>query len=1081
MIKLEYMKRFLTLAIMIASFAGAVSAQENPLWLRKNEISPDGKKVAFSYKGDIYVVSAEGGKASQLTTNQAYDSDPIWTRDGRSIVFSSYREGGKDIFITSVEGGVPKRVTTLPGNETPMAVLPDGRILFKANIQEDVTYDGFPGNPQLFITDASGSRPKLATSLTISEISVSKSGKVIYEDFKGYEDPLRKHHTSSVTRDIWLYEGASVDGAFSIDGKGKFTKLSTFNGEDRDPFFTADGDTYYYLSEENGKNINLFRSKVSTPGKAEQLTFEEKNPVRYVSVADNGTVAYSLNGELYTMAPGQKPKKLEITVTRDEIERDMVKQTLSSGVSSIAVSPNGKEIALVIRGDVFVTSEEFNTTKRITNTAEQERGVSFSEDGRALYYASERNGHWGIYRTVLTDKNEKYFTYALKTKEELFSDAGQTCFQPAVSPDGKYVAYLRNRTDIIIKPTDGGEAKALLTGVNYSYSDGDQSFAWSPDSHYILCNYQANGGWNNEDVALIDIETGAITDLTQSGYSDGTFKWALGGKAMTWESDKNGYRSHGSWGAEGDIYIMFFDGKAMTEFKQDKEDAEIAKMLMGEKKAEKKEKKDSVQKEKPKKLELDLAHREDRIFRLTRSSARLGDHYLNNEGTKLYYVTPLESGRGLCELDLKEGGVKVLRKGVSGSIIPSKDGKSIYMPTGRSISKINLANGQSKNISFAGEFEFKPKAEREYIFEHIWKQVLEKFYDKDIHGIDWAYYKSNYERFLPYINNGFDFQEMLSELLGELNGSHTGARYYPAGGEILGKLGALYDYNYTGDGLRISEVLPNGVLNIADPEIKGGDIIESIDGHQIKAGEDWHSLLTGKAGKKVALTVKKDGKKAVELIVEPARSEYDLLYRRWVRQREEMVEKLSGGRIGYVHVEGMDSPSFREVYSKALGKYRTAEALIVDTRHNGGGWLHDDLATFLSGEAYIKFQPRGQYIGTEPYNKWTKPSCVLVCEDNYSDAAGFPYTYRALGIGKIIGTPVPGTMTAVWWETQICGDIVFGIPQVGSFGIKEGRYLENFQLEPDILVDNDPASVLNGQDKQLEAAVKAMLEEVDKK
>ena len=191
-----------------------------------------------------------------------------------------------------------------------------------------------------------------------------------------------------------------------------------------------------------------------------------------------------------------------------------------------------------------------------------------------------------------------------------------------------------------------------------------------------------------------------------------------------------------------------------------------------------------------------------------------------------------------------------------------------------------------------------------------------------------------------------------------------------------------------------------------------------------------------------------------------------------------MVEKLSGGRVGYVHVAGMDSDSFREVYSKLLGKYRTAEAVIVDTRNNGGGWLHDDLATLLDGKAYIKFEPRGQYIGTEPYNKWTKPSCVLIGENNYSDACGFPYVYKTLGIGKLIGAPVPGTMTAVWWEQQIDPTIIFGIPQVGAIGLKEGRYLENLQIEPDILVYNDPASVLNGEDKQLEAAVKEMLKEI---
>ena len=318
-------------------------------------------------------------------------------------------------------------------------------------------------------------------------------------------------------------------------------------------------------------------------------------------------------------------------------------------------------------------------------------------------------------------------------------------------------------------------------------------------------------------------------------------------------------------------------------------------------------------------------------------------------------------------------------------------------------------------------------------------------------------------------------------MLGELNGSHTGARYSYRSGFNMGTLGALYDNEYKGDGLKIKEVLKGGPLYMTDPEIKAGDIIESIDGVDIKKETDWHSLLKNKGGDKVFITVKKGSGKAKGMYIEPGFTDYTQLYDRWVEQREQMVEKLSGGRIGYVHVEGMDSESFRRVYSKLLGKYRTCDAVIVDTRHNGGGWLHDDLATLLSGTGYIRFEPRGQYIGTEPYSKWTKPSCVLIGEDNYSDASGFPYVYKTLGIGKLIGAPVPGTMTAVWWETQIDPTIVFGIPQVGAIGVKEGRYLENMQVEPDIEVYNDPASVLRGEDKQLEAAVNEMLKTISNK
>ena len=1072
------MKRILICVASMLLAWNMMAADNSPLWLRRNCISPDGSRIAFCFKGDIYVVDSKGGEARQLTSNPAYDSDPIWTPDGKSIVFSSYRDSDKNIYITSAEGGAPVRVTDYPGRETPLAVLRDGKIVFSAYLQQDVAYGGFPGNAeQLYMVGPDGGRPEYITSLPVSSLSVNKDGVVLYEDWKGYEDNFRKHHTSSVTRDIWAYRPSEGQTGFGMDSKGSFEKLSSFEGEDRNPVFAADGDTFYYLSEKSG-SFNIYRSSLSEPSVQVPVTRLDTHPVRYMSVAGNGVISFSYNGELYTVRDGQEPVKVDISIVSDNLENDCISSSISGGATDLAISPNDKEVAIILRGNVFVTSIEYGTTKRITDTPEQERDLCFSSDGRTLYYSSERDGHWGIYATSLTDKNDKYFTYSVKMEEKLITDPGQTCFQPSVSPDGKWLGFLRDRTELVIKDLKSGKEKSLHKNVNYSYTDGDQSFAWSPDSRYILCNWQANGGWNNEDIALVDISSGEITDLTESGYTDANFRWALGGKAMTWMSDRAGYRSHGSWGAEYDIYAMFFDGKEYYKFIRDEESDEMEKLLATGKDAGKEEK-DSVKTEKKvEKIVLDLEGREDRCLRLTRFSGRLGDHYLTTDGSKLYYMTRLEDSYDLCVMDMKERSIKVLAKKVFGAIYPTKDDKFFYVLDGRGIIKFNLATGSRENISFSGEFDYRPAGEREYIFDHVWKQVYDKFYDKDIHGIDWAMYKDAYRRFLPYINNNFDFQEMLSELLGELNGSHTGARYYGARSKSMGVLGFIPDYSYEGDGLRIAEVLKGGPLAVTDPELKAGDVITAIDGKQIKAGMDWFPLLTRKAGDKVLLSIKRKGGKAEEIYVEAGRSDYDLLYRRWVKQREEMVEKLSGGRVGYVHVAGMDSESFREVYSKLLGKYRTADAVIIDTRNNGGGWLHDDLATLLDGKAYIKFEPRGQYIGTEPYNKWTKPSCVLIGENNYSDACGFPYVYKTLGIGKLIGAPVPGTMTAVWWEQQIDPTIIFGIPQVGAIGLKEGRYLENMQIEPDILVYNDPASVLEGRDMQLEAAVEEMLKEI---
>ena len=479
------MKRTLFSIAAFLMLASASQAQDSPLWLRKNDISPDGSQIVFNYKGNIYTVSSKGGSARQITSNSAHDTDPMWTPDGKNIVFSSYRHKGKDIYIVSAEGGIPERLTTHTGNETPLAVLKDGSILFTANIQPDAQYGDFPGTAQLYSVSLKGGKITPVTSLPVSGLSANSEGKILYEDYKGYEDALRKHHTSSVTRDIWLYE--PTDGKMGkISPDGRFTKMSTFNGEDRNPVFAADGKTFYYLSEQDG-TLNIYRSDIGKPSESRQITFFKGNPVRYLSISDNNVLCFSYDGELYTLAEGGSPEKVRISILTDQNEMPVYERTLSSGATDMALSPDGKEIAIVLRGDVYVTSVEYKTTKRITNTPQQERNVSFSKNGRALYYGAERNGHWGIWETSLEDKDDKCFTYAVNLNERMITRPGETCFQPQVSPDGEMIAYLKDRTAVAVMDLKNGNERILLDrNINYSYSDGDQSFSWSPDSRFIL-------------------------------------------------------------------------------------------------------------------------------------------------------------------------------------------------------------------------------------------------------------------------------------------------------------------------------------------------------------------------------------------------------------------------------------------------------------------------------------------------------------------------------------------------------------------------------------------------------------------
>jgi len=1050
--------------VPIICIAINVSAQEKAGWLRSNDISPDGSTIVFSYKGDIYTVGVEGGEARQITSSTAYESNPRWSRDGKHIVFSSYREGSQDIFVTSDKGGVPSRLTSYQGNEQALATTSDGAVLFTANILPDTQYSRYPGNDQLYKVDINGGKPELVTSLTLSNLSVNKDGVILFEDYKGVEDDMRKHHTSSVTRDIWMLKDNS------------YTKLSAFIGEDRNPVWAPDADTFYYLSEQGG-NFNVWRSSISNPDTCTQVTDLPVHPVRYLSIADNGTMVFSYNGDLYRMKDGTEPVKLEITVLRDENGKVKTRRSINSGVNGIAVSSNGKDVAIEARGDIFMTTVDFKSTRRITNTSEAERGVTFSADGRELYYCAERNGHWGIWKSYMTDKDDDYFTFTFDFKEELVSDPDSDCMYPSVSPDGKSLAYFKDRTEIVVRDIRSGKERTVLSGALYSYQDGDLSFEWSPDSRFILCNYEAGGGWNNPDVALIELESGKVTNLTQSGYNDHSFRWALGGKAMTWMSDKSGYRSHGSWGSDDDVYIMFFDGVEYYNFTRDAQQEGIDKLLSGDDK--KKEKKDSTEtdKKKIKDLVLDLDNIEDRIIKLTPLSGSLSDYILSPDGSKLYYLQRLEKSIDLCQLDTRSKSVKVIQKGVSGTIYPDPDDKHFFLVSSLSFKRYDYASGGSKAITFSDEYDYFPAREREYMLNHAWKLVKDKFYDKTIHGIDWDGFRDNYLALLPYVDNSFDFRELLSEFLGELNASHTGGVLRTMASASTGRLGVFYDDTFEGPGLKVKEVMPGSCLSVAYPELKAGDVILAVDGKKIEPLTSWYDALDRKSGVSVLITLD-TGRKIEDFYVKTASSDSELLYRRWVRSREKLVEELSGGRLGYVHVKGMDSESFREVFSKALGRYRNCEALVVDIRHNTGGWLHDDLASFLNGKAYMDFIPRGQYIGTEPYNKWNKPSCVVMCEDNYSDASGFPYIYQKLGIGKLVGTSVPGTMTAVWWENLLDPTLTIGVPEVTSVSRFDGSILEGQQIEPDIYVENTPESLVEGRDLQIEAAVRELLDQL---
>ncbi len=1066
------MKPVFLICSFILFLSSTAYSIESPKWLRYPSISPDGKNIVFTYKGDLYKVATRGGVARQLTFHDAHDYMPVWSNDGRKIAFASDRYGNFDIFLMDAEGGPATRLTWHSNDESPFTFSHDDEnVIFGGARQDKAEHRQFPtaSQPELYKVPVSSGRVDQVFTIPAEYVQVSGDGsKMIYHDKKGGESEWRKHHKSAITRDLWIYDSES----------NEHTMLTDSGWEDRHPVFSPDEQSLYYLSEENG-SFNVFKMDLLNPDNRQQITDFDFHPVRFLSHG-SGVLAFGFDGELYTMREGEEPQKVNVIIRTQANSNPDKFITINGGVQEMDISPNGKEIAFIARGEVFVTSVDGSLTKRITDTAEAERFVTFSPDGKAVVYASERNGRWSIFQSKKTRDEEPLFYASTLIEEEVLVSDSLDNYQPAFSPDGKKLAFIAGRRTLRVINLDSGETVNLLSPDDlFHMRDGDQYFTWSPDSNWLLV------GWrkvlHNAEVLLLAADGSERINLTESGYMDMTPKWVNEGSQMLWFTNRDGLKSYATSGStERDVYAMFFTQKAWDEYNLTEEEKKLKKdieeVTKDEDDPDKKDEREEVTE-----LEFDKERMKDQIIRLTIHSSTLADAVLSKDGEKLYYLAQFEDNFNLWETDLRTRDTKMairLNTGF-GSLHWDKKMEHLYLLSRGSVSKLDLSGGNSKPVKIAGEMDIDEVKEREQMFEHVYIRTKNIFYEPTFHGNDLDMLYNEYQKYLPHLGNSYEFAEMVSEMLGELNVSHAGARYSRSidNPDATASLGIFRDYEHEGNGIMIAEVIKGGPLDKALFNIEPGMVIERIDGDLVAPDRDIASFLNRKAGDFVLLEISDPENKEIRQIrVKPISlgEERGLLYQRFIHINEEEVDDKSNSRLGYVHIPGMGDGPFRNVIQDMLGKYSDREAVIVDTRFNGGGDLVADLAMFFTGTEFNTYATAAKDVGGEPTSRWTKPTLSLINEAMYSDGHCYASAYTELEIGLTVGMPVPGTCSFAGWE---------GLPDGTRWGVvpvsaknMSGEWMENNQTEPIIRVKNMPGIIDNGRDQQLERAIEELLD-----
>lgn len=1070
-----YTFSFLTAALFfLAAHTGY--ALDDARLMRYPHINND--LIAFVYAGDIWTVDAKGGDARRLTSHEGMELFPKISPDGKWIAFSGEYSGSRQIFVMPSAGGSPRQLTWYnsvglmpPRGGFDHVVLdwtPDSRqILIRANRTPFGDRNG-----KYFLVSIDGGLEKPLPIVNGGFAALSPDASKIVFTPVDREFRTWKRYKGGRASDLWIYDLKNNTSE----------QITDFVGSDQHP--TWFGNEIFYASDRDLK-LNIWKYNTETK-QTIQVTRHDKFDVMWPS-GKNGQLVYENGGELYRLnLQTGVAERVVVNIHFDNPNLISYFKNVKDDIHSFAVSPTGKRALFDARGDIFSVPAENGMIENLTETqGVREIFPAWSPDGKYISWYSDATGEYEMY--LLENRKGA-------TPSQLTRNSQSWKYQPEWSPDSRWLVYSDRTLKLWLVDVETGKHTKIDQGTGSEI----RSYAFSPDSKWIT--YPKESSNKQSAVWVYNIPDNRKYQLTNDTYSDNSPVFSQCGNYIFFTSNRDFNLAFSSfefdylYNRATRLYavVLKADGPRLVKDKNDvepvKEEPKEADDTRKSEGAGSDKKAGAKEPEKGITVAIDFDNINNRITALPGAA---GDYRIVAavDGGLLY-----QSGGKLMRYNVADEKDEEIMDRVM-AVVPTADGKMMMYRSGSNYGIVKIAPNQKPDAGLLKldqmEMKIDPRKEWEQIYADGWRIFRDYFYVDNLHGVDWKEVKERYGVLLPHVGHRADLDYILSEVVSEANAGHA----YVDWGDFrrvkrvdTGLLGAILEADNASGRYRIDKILPGENWNDArrsplteqGVDVKEGDFLLKINGKEVTTKDNPYALLENMTGRQVELTVSRNASGADSRTskVKPISSELELMYLDWVNERRALVDRLSGGRIGYIHVPNTSYEGNRELF-KGMYAYHDKEALIIDDRYNGGGFIPDRMADLLDRKTLVYWHRNGLMPSSAPNVAHNGPKVMLI--NGYSSSGGdaFPYFFKKMGLGQLIGTRTWGGLIGISGNARLVDGGYISVPRFGIFDENEDWIIEGIGVYPDIEVVDRPEQLAKGIDPGIGKAVEVLLKELE--